>query len=777
MLNTSKFASVVDVLAPNQANHKKIQDIISKLAPRGANPKIAPLLVTLNDFVAGAPSPYMAVAYDSSHKMIGALTFLDDKDEYEIRSLGIVAGADTARSLMRSLNHNKTLLVSAQPTEHDLYRSLGFIHSEELDDKGGPSQLMLPAPGRLATAAIFHERGWITPAGKFIPVVGVVNTNDLKASLGTTPTMTDKFRDAQHHWTVASDFFGLDIKDWDEAYQAMDKAFEEGWSMVRLNGNHADITFSVTDCTSAQFDTLWKYIAKHQPSVISMSNENRSVEGSLHLSEFLSCNSFIKLKRALRGTKVASSDIIKRAYEFAKQAHEAVGQKRKYSGEPYIVHPEGVVGILMEHGHMSDNMLAAAYLHDTVEDTAVTIEDIDREFGPEISALVGMLTDTAKPEDGNRATRMGINRAHAAQGSPDAQTIKLADILHNIRDVAVQDPKWAMGKNGYIAEKEAVVEALTGADPKLRDYARAEILRIKGELGMKTGAIQQPSEVPAIRIGETLWRALAFTDATRRLVSIEAGSKLRSMHEVENLESKVAELSRHPINKPDMDAQRVELIQTAKSYLTEGQLKRVRVGRMAEWSRAGRKLLPFLPENLKQALLTWGTAHSGYRKFAATLSDLYCTNPDCTDFEKRGHGNLTQEFAYGVDSDRHMIYCATCKKRFSETKCTEFFGAKLNGDDIAHILEKTVEGKSIRDIADELDLNKDSVNNVILKAKEICEKYVSGDKANVSKDALGDMNLEKGQKGKLSDFITEVVIPELTEEEDEGEEDEPKADE
>ena len=209
----------------------------------------------------------------------------------------------------------------------------------------------------------------------------------------------------------------------------------------------------------------------------------------------------------------------------------------------------------------------------------------------------------------------------------------------------------------------------------------------------------------------------------------------------------------------------------------EGQLKRVRVGRMAEWSRAGRKLLPFLPENLKQALLTWGTAHSGYRKFAATLSDLYCTNPDCTDFEKRGHGNLTQEFAYGVDSDRHMIYCATCKKRFSETKCTEFFGAKLNGDDIAHILEKTVEGKSIRDIADELDLNKDSVNNVILKAKEICEKYVSGDKANVSKDALGDMNLEKGQKGKLSDFITEVVIPELTEEEDEGEEDEPKADE
>ena len=81
---------------------------------------------------------------------------------------------------------------------------------------------------------------------------------------------------------------------------------------------------------------------------------------------------------------------------------------------------------------------AAALLHDVVEDTPVSIKDIEDVFGPRVAALVGDLTDVSKPEDGNRATK-GADRQHTAKASPDAKTVKLADLISNGKSIIKDD--------------------------------------------------------------------------------------------------------------------------------------------------------------------------------------------------------------------------------------------------------------------------------------------------------------------------------------------------
>ena len=91
---------------------------------------------------------------------------------------------------------------------------------------------------------------------------------------------------------------------------------------------------------------------------------------------------------------------LKSVFHFANLAHK--GQKRKYTGEDYIVHPISVARLVEKHGGSLDQQ-AAALLHDVVEDTSHTLADINALFGHDIAELVRWLTDTSKPEDGNRA--------------------------------------------------------------------------------------------------------------------------------------------------------------------------------------------------------------------------------------------------------------------------------------------------------------------------------------------------------------------------------------
>lgn len=162
-----------------------------------------------------------------------------------------------------------------------------------------------------------------------------------------------------------------------------------------------------------------------------------------------------------------SSIVIARAFCIA--AHAAVGQVRKYTGEPYSMHPMEVARIIVEHvPDYTDEMICAALLHDVVEDTQVPLEVVRAMFGPTVADMVEQLTDVSKPEDGNRAVRKAVDKRHTAQACPAAKTVKLADLISNSSSITAHDPEFA---KVYLAEKRALLEVLREGDPTLYQMA------------------------------------------------------------------------------------------------------------------------------------------------------------------------------------------------------------------------------------------------------------------------------------------------------------------
>lgn len=159
-----------------------------------------------------------------------------------------------------------------------------------------------------------------------------------------------------------------------------------------------------------------------------------------------------------------STDVI-RAIAFATKAHDE--QQRKYTGEPYINHPIEVARIVSTVPHTTE-MIIAAVLHDTVEDTDTTIEDVSKAFGSEVATLVADLTDISRPEDGNRAVRKAIDKEHTHKASPSAKTIKLADLISNTVAITQHDPNFA---RVYLKEKEELLKGMSDGDTVL--YAKA----------------------------------------------------------------------------------------------------------------------------------------------------------------------------------------------------------------------------------------------------------------------------------------------------------------
>jgi (p)ppGpp synthase/HD superfamily hydrolase len=178
-------------------------------------------------------------------------------------------------------------------------------------------------------------------------------------------------------------------------------------------------------------------------------------------------------------------NIVEKARIFATAAHAAVKQVRKYTGEPYINHPVHVMSIVKTVEH-TEAMLAAALLHDVVEDTGVTIDLIDREFGVEVGSLVEWLTDVSTPEDGNRAVRKQIDLEHTAQAPPAAQTIKLADLISNTSSIVKHDLNFA---ETYLKEKAALLQVLTEGDPALISWAQAAV--VNGQSVVEHNRVQE----------------------------------------------------------------------------------------------------------------------------------------------------------------------------------------------------------------------------------------------------------------------------------------------
>ncbi len=133
-------------------------------------------------------------------------------------------------------------------------------------------------------------------------------------------------------------------------------------------------------------------------------------------------------------------EIIERAFRFAKEAHSGV---RRRSGEPYILHPIAVAKIVSQEIGLGSTSICAALLHDVVEDTDYTVEDIEQHFGPKIARIVDGLTKISGGIFGDKASAQAENfRKLLLTMSEDIRVvlIKMADRLHNMRTLGSMAP-------------------------------------------------------------------------------------------------------------------------------------------------------------------------------------------------------------------------------------------------------------------------------------------------------------------------------------------------
>jgi len=157
------------------------------------------------------------------------------------------------------------------------------------------------------------------------------------------------------------------------------------------------------------------------------------------------------------------------AIAFAAEKHRH--QRRKDAeASPYINHPIAVATVLAAEGDVSDEVtLIAAALHDTVEDTQTTFEELEEHFGPEVTGLVRELTDDKSLE---KAERKLLQVEHAQNSSSRAKQLKIADKICNVRDITDTPPAdWSLRRRrDYLTWSEQVVSGCRDANAKL-DHA------------------------------------------------------------------------------------------------------------------------------------------------------------------------------------------------------------------------------------------------------------------------------------------------------------------
>ncbi len=156
-------------------------------------------------------------------------------------------------------------------------------------------------------------------------------------------------------------------------------------------------------------------------------------------------------------------NIILKAAAFARCAH--AGQRRKYFDRPCIVHPARVAGRVAVHPRATEAMVAAALLHDVVEDTPHTLEGVTAEFGPEVARMVEELTDTAEDSKAPRRERKKQERDRLARVSIEAKIIKLLDRIDNLQEMAKAPGGFA---RVYCEESRLLAEVIGDADPDLK---------------------------------------------------------------------------------------------------------------------------------------------------------------------------------------------------------------------------------------------------------------------------------------------------------------------
>jgi guanosine-3',5'-bis(diphosphate) 3'-pyrophosphohydrolase len=187
------------------------------------------------------------------------------------------------------------------------------------------------------------------------------------------------------------------------------------------------------------------------------------------------------------------SSVIEQAMRVAAVAHREM--RRKASDVPYIAHPASVALILSQAGFHDENILAAALLHDVVEDTEVTFDDLSRQFSPAVVDHVRALTEEKRDGEGNKRPwedRKRDHLEHLKQSSLGARAIALADKLHNLQSILVEMEQQGMGvwaqfnalPDRALWYYRSMLAACDQGEPELRglaDSCRTLIDRVEAE--------------------------------------------------------------------------------------------------------------------------------------------------------------------------------------------------------------------------------------------------------------------------------------------------------
>lgn len=175
-------------------------------------------------------------------------------------------------------------------------------------------------------------------------------------------------------------------------------------------------------------------------------------------------------------TDQQSLQTLLRALSFAADKHRTQRRKDK-DASPYINHPIALADVLVQVGGVTDvEVLAAALLHDTIEDTETSREELERYFGPAIASAVAEVTDDKSlPKE----ERKRLQVEHAPHLSPAARLVKLADKICNLSDVLAQPPVgWDLARRQtYFDWARDVVEGLRGSNAALEAHFDAVYAR------------------------------------------------------------------------------------------------------------------------------------------------------------------------------------------------------------------------------------------------------------------------------------------------------------
>lgn len=132
------------------------------------------------------------------------------------------------------------------------------------------------------------------------------------------------------------------------------------------------------------------------------------------------------------------------------------------------------------------------------------------------------------------------------------------------------------------------------------------------------------------------------------------------------------------------------------------------------------------------------------------LEQCFCPSEQCNDYGLRGQGNIAVRGKYGKDKSRDLLYCRTCGKRFAATRATALFGLHLSAEVIRQIIHHAAEVVGVRATARLLEMDKDTVNRMILRAGEHCTRVLSG--------LLTSLDLTETQLDELWAFVKKRKI-------------------